>query len=729
MEETDYLSLSTHELPLSTTTVRFPKRSLASRVFGEYPGVRGGSWFSRYAEQPYHVLWNILRVITYILLAPFVVLFPIIYAAIIFNIGLPYGGGGNNNNGPNDRDRNSNSAIKLQEERYYYDLPMAVLRNPPGYHQPNGLSPANYNGLSQDLYAPTNFEPHWMLEVQILDGKYAGFKQVIWNGDLRGNGYTAISYGIKSAHVLFEKAGKRTMDPKPEGKDYSLADRRRIAKHLLEEYYSARRYFPKTQLPQSRTEYIWIDEFCISDAKDDYEGVGVQIQRKEELARIPDIFRGAENVVVFCEKPKCEHVTLDCPWGRRLFTLGEILNAKHVERMTRATEEDYHCSVYPESAQSFRERMLHEAALNERWHLHSLLMNSINSGSTTWQSAIHALIVETIRRDIDTGFTNHNLLGQGLNGLLPRRARPDHLRGQDGWADLTWLLELNQGFYNAATLAAVCALNDQPNSANGWLGPPLEPKAGNERLEPLVHAFPVDGKDSQGNDTVHLNIVGAEIIPLESGIKRDKDALYNIPKYKWWKNSSALLLAICWFAGIIILLSGVGFGGVERGRLLACIFLIYFSSIAYNLYYLFVSMWYIERNGWVFLGIDRMNDGGQGDIAWGTQPETALGRLDSRLKELVGWGSYQLAPKWNDFDPRFKVGHLVDLQSGTKVQVVVTKRPNAMVVLAIHGTGVTCMLLNRPEDADKAAEKVGMVNLPSYILAKAIKSGSIRVGL
>jgi len=52
-----------------------------------------------------------------------------------------------------------------------------------------------------------------------------------------------------------------------------------------------------------------------------------------------------------------------------------------------------------------------------------------------------------------------------------------------------------------------------------------------------------------------------------------------------------------------------------------------------------------------------------------------------------------------------------------------------MVVLAVHGTGVTCMLLNRPDGAEKVAEKVGMVNLPPYILAQTEKCGSLRIGV
>jgi hypothetical protein len=55
-----------------------------------------------------------------------------------------------------------------------------------------------------------------------------------------------------------------------------------------------------------------------------------------------------------------------------------------------------------------------------------------------------------------------------------------------------------------------------------------------------------------------------------------------------------------------------------------------------------------------------------------------------------------------------------------------------MVPLAIHGSGVTCMLLERPEDSEKEpniiAQKVGMCNVPPYIFAQTVKSGTIYVG-
>ncbi|PBK58361.1 hypothetical protein ARMSODRAFT_843402, partial [Armillaria solidipes] len=127
--------------------------------------------------------------------------------------------------------------------------------------------------------------------------------------------------------------------------------------------------------------------------------------------------------------------------------------------------------------------------------------------------AIHALVVEAITRDLAGGFGEHRYLGKALNGLLPRQARLDDLKGEDGWTDLACLLELNQGFFNAASLAAVCSLGE-----GGWLGPPIKPDAGNERLEPIVHAFPV-GADGMGIMTP-LCIIGSKTLELRVVEKR-----------------------------------------------------------------------------------------------------------------------------------------------------------------------------------------------------------------
>ncbi|KAK7455876.1 hypothetical protein VKT23_010913 [Stygiomarasmius scandens] len=691
-----------------------PKSSSITRLFVEDPGIRGSSWLHPYNEQRFHVFGNVARFILSNLLSPFFYPFPVMGAVVQL-------GSGDTTDVFSGQEDN--------ERKYIYQLPDAVLRYPPGYSDPGRVPLVNSSAgviayrmpASIDVYETTNVQPHWMLEVQIRDGKYAAHRQINWTADGQNHEYSAISYGMRSAFVLFEEAGKQALDEKPEGKEWSLADRRRISEQLLIEFCSTARR-GNHQVPPNRTEYIWLDEFCISENGEENHDDKVRKERKEELGRMADIFRGAETVIVFCHILDCDHTTLDCPWGNRLFTLGEILHANSIGRMTRTVvEKNTKARTFLEfeSARSFRERMMYYAAQARRWHLHSLLRNSINSGSSTWQMAIHALMVEAIRRDRETGYKNHKLLGQGLNGLLPRRACLHHLKGEDGWVDLAWLLELNQGFYNAASLAAICDLNDTPQSGNGWLGPPIEPKAGSERLEPLVHAFPIGAKDRSGNPTAFLNIVGAETIEIQPSVKRDGRALFNNPVYKWKKIVSTLLLFLFWLIGIILISVSLN----------ATIAVLYVSSVIFNTYRLIVSTSSIEHDGWVFLSKERMNDGSNGDIAWGSYPEYILGQFDAGLGELVEWGEQQMVPKWNVSEPQFKIGYLVDLRSKIKIKVAVTERPNCMAVLAVHGTGVTYMLLNRQDGADEVAKKVGMVNLPPYTLAYTRKSGSLRVGL
>ncbi|KAJ7186258.1 hypothetical protein B0H12DRAFT_966764, partial [Mycena haematopus] len=104
------------------------------------------------------------------------------------------------------------------------------------------------------------------------------------------------------------------------------------------------------------------------------------------------------------------------------------------------------------------------------------------------------LPVEAIRRDEASKHVDHQHLGRALNGLLPRRARLEDL-DRGGWADLAWLLELNQAFYNAAALAAVCSIIGDKDESGSWLGKPIDPHPGNERLETMVTALPIGRGD------------------------------------------------------------------------------------------------------------------------------------------------------------------------------------------------------------------------------------------
>ena len=166
----------------------------------------------------------------------------------------------------------------------------------------------------------------------------------------------------------------------------------------------------------------------------------------------------------------------------------------------------------------FKHDMQREATLGAKeknWHLSAVMEHATQSASASWQLAIHYIIVEAIRRDSAGKFDNHEYLGRSLNGLLPRRSILGQFSG-DGWVDLSWMLELNQGYYNAAALAAVCSLAEHDSLPQSWLGKPIAPKAGNERLEPLVTAFPVP---------TGLNFLNPRIVPLKPYLERDENGL------------------------------------------------------------------------------------------------------------------------------------------------------------------------------------------------------------
>lgn len=62
------------------------------------------------------------------------------------------------------------------------------------------------------------------------------------------------------------------------------------------------------------------------------------------------------------------------------------------------------------------------------------------------------------------------------------------------------------------------------------------------------------------------------------------------------------------------------------------------------------------------------------------------------------------------------------------VKVIVTDKPNALISLAVHGSGVTSMLVVRKADLGTAVvRKVGMCNLPAYVLAQTNHSGTLCV--
>ncbi|PBK66135.1 hypothetical protein ARMSODRAFT_370554 [Armillaria solidipes] len=629
------------------------------RLFVEDPNVTAPCWFSRRNTDTFHRPAQILRILVLIILGPIYIYIPHAVYVQISNFA------------------SSSWAFELMS------TPDAVLTAAPGG--------------GSGVYAPTGFTPQWLLMAEIVDGAIALVKQVRWSEVIRNKGYTTLSYPMDSAKVLFSEAGLKVQDRPTEKRAFSLRDRKYIAERLLIEYCSA------TRNAGNRTEYIWLDEFCLSDERlpDDTP------ERSKELGRLPDIFRNASQVAVFCHTEGCDHSSISCVWGTRLFTVGEILHAASVIRLTRKRDQDdpshpLITHAYREPARVFRERMQSKAALGNRWHLYSIMQHSANAGSVAWQNAIHALVVEAIIRNRQGGY-EENMLGKALNGLLPRRARLEDLKGEDGWADLAWLLELNQGFYNAASLAAVCRLGD-----GSWLGPPIEPVAGNERLEPVVHTFPV-GVPNKSGIKMPLSIIGSQTIGLRASLKRDPFGLYTNEDMTGLAGLSVCILVLVW---------SIGLSTIKRDPFLG-IAIIWLGSISFAILEMLVGTIYLERDGWIFLS----------DKVWGHAPQQSLGEQDPKLAKLIKWGKRQLIPSWSLSDEKESNGTLVDLNSRVMVKVVVTGKPNAMIILAIHGSGVTSMLVDRKEELHELVRKVGMCNVPPYVLAQTVRSGTICVGV
>ncbi|KAJ7214234.1 hypothetical protein C8J57DRAFT_1199564 [Mycena rebaudengoi] len=511
---------------------------------------------------------------------------------------------------------------------------------------------------------------------------------------------------MESAERLAEEAKFKPGPSPPDGRKYSLPDRQKISEYLLILYCSTQ--------PGDRVEYVWLDEFCLSDAclSSEHDTSDIESQRRKELGRLPDIFRYAAQVVVFCAHVGCDHTTLSCPWGNRIWTIPEILHAQTVLQITREEIGGRKIPrIFRMSGHVFREAIQNQAAIGNQWHLYAIYQNSVNSGAVPWQQAIHALVVEAIRRDEAGNYVDHNLLGKVLNGLLPRRAHLEDL-GRGGWNDLVWMLELNQAFYNAASLAAICAIPE--DSSVSWLGRPLQPMAGNERLQPIVTALPVaPPSENASRGCPPLMIIGGEMICLPSHLRRDWAGLYNNPVVRPIRIAAGGILVT---GGIlfVILLSTFNFR--------AGLAILLSASVGHAVIELLVSTMFLERKGWIFLR----------DSTWGGEIEETkkkLGDLDSNLRTLKPWGESQLVPEWQRPTKRLGEcipGKFVDLKSGIYLETTVVELPDMFVPLAIHGNGVTCVSLRRGSRSHEmtfGAQKVGIANFPPYIMAHTTKMG------
>lgn len=677
------------------------------RLFCEDPGVKGPLWFGRRPDSRWHIFANLLRLFFAIIFAP-------IYVSL-----------------PHSKRSMTDFLTKILWGIEWARTPDALLIESPGTLA--SKEEKSYRPLT-GKYAVTGSKPTWLLEVKFRGTKIVSVKQVQY-GEENGRSknasgllgmatshryrpnvtYTAISYSMESAKALFDEAGSHLDHPEdtPEGKRlYSLKNRKKISQALLHEYARARRSNDPEQ-EQDDVELIWLDEFCLSDEHMTNEEECSK-ERSKELGKLADIFRRAEQVVVFCHAVDCNHTGTDCPWGRRLFTMGEILHARIVHVMTRNSRLESRITVF--AGQDFRTDMQACAAEAGMWHLYNIMQHATNSGAIPWQSAIHSLVVEAIRRDEAGNFHDHQFLGKALNGLLPRRSQLVDLCGINGWADLAWLLELNQGYYNTTLLAAVCKLGSPDVQEYRWWGKPIAPKEGSERLEALVTSFPVKIRrnDNQLPEPA-LSIIGPKSIALAHWLQRDSAGLYN--------NSDMTSLKLYMISGLVILIVIALLCAAANYK--ATIVLTYLSFVIYSILELLVGTIFVEKPGWI--AVEDHTTPEHDPVRW-------IRSQDPSYTDATEWGDRQLVPRWNDIkSPSFTPPHsvmLMDLQTGVFTKAVVTSCPNDMVILAVHGSGITSMLLTRDRTAAKLtiASKVGMANLPPFALAQAEHSGTVYVG-
>ncbi|KAJ7358577.1 hypothetical protein DFH08DRAFT_1043716, partial [Mycena albidolilacea] len=210
----------------------------------------------------------------------------------------------------------------------------------------------------------------------------------------------------------------------------------------------------------------------------------------------------------------------------------------------------------------------------------------------------------------------------------------------------------------------------------------IHPVAGNERLEPIVTAFPVSGSFKVVNQTDKLAPMihqKSEGHPLLTIIGQKTYLFYRCGLYNNEEMKGLKILAYCVVCLLVIVslyLFSTFFHAIDG------LILLWITSILFCVLELLVGTMYLERYGWAFLD----------DSQWGDNLEASLGGQDNHLSTLIHWGDHQLIPKWEP-PPRRSCfrGRLVDLRNRVYVEAIVVSRPNALIPLSIHGNGLTCM--------------------------------------
>ncbi|KAH8825767.1 hypothetical protein DL96DRAFT_1609805 [Flagelloscypha sp. PMI_526] len=516
-------------------------------------------------------------------------------------------------------------------------------------------------------------------------------------------------------------------------------------------------------------------------------------ERNQELGRLTDIFRIARYVCVFCEDFGCDHTGVTCVWGQRVWTLAEIVHASTVLQMSavRVNSSCWEWDLREIEGRLFKGSMKGHAEREQRWHLQAVMEHATNAGSTSWQKTIQALVIEVIHRSDTTGYgykgrKTYTQLGRALNGLLPRRADPRCFSETNGWADLAMLLELNQGFYNTAALAAVCPVAHDTEDLHRWLAKPIAPKPGQERLEPLITAFPVTDPSSHTSLTPEqrkgipltmssktfensglntaLCLVNPSVIELAPSFVRNGSMIYSKEMKPVRLTAMGISILLAAVGGLLIYFGySTGTSGSNgssppdnnespnssddgsstsdndpsstfgiNGMFISGILLIWLGACAYALVRLVLGTMCVNMEGWVCW--DEPDDVGDVDKI----------HFSRRRSQFRTWDAdHNLAPEFPlpDNMPSRNIV-IFDLKHRVRVSVQIplaAKKPSYMIPIALHGSGITCMLIadqeedSEEDDDDDVIEdyvwaKVGMIHLPTYILAEAKAVRTLLVG-
>jgi hypothetical protein len=240
---------------------------------------------------------------------------------------------------------------------------------------------------------------------------------------------------------------------------------------------------------------------------------------------------------------------------------------------------------------------------------------------------------------------------------------------------------------------------------------------GNERLEPKVTAFPVSLPHRDKHYKPALCVIKPEHIVVQHKMRRDSAGLHTQEAMHPVRRAARIFAVVLILIAIII--GSVG-GGLKASVVVANV-----TFILYAILELLVGTMFVARDGWVALE----------DSVWGSDPRHALKRVDMALGLSV-WGEQQLVPNWDTAPPKSGTAQtrgitLFDTSCQVAVKAKVMGNVNDLIILAIHGNGVSCMLLDRPALGAKArimASKVGMANLPPYALCQSLASGTVYVG-